>query len=418
MDDEIELVSDGDGVMLFGDAKAIDLFLVSEGLESRELDLKRLIPLLGAGGAAMSAAGQIAENAGRWVKLTEKSAQLKKVADALMTGSTPGAKRAILTTGKGKTAHILEIVQRPTELLANPAVLAGVGGLMAQMAMQRQMDEIADYLAVIDQKVDDILRAQKDSVLAGMIAAGLTIDEALTVRQHVGRVSEVTWSKVQNTSMVIASTQAYALRQLDALAEKLERDTHVDALAKTSKEAGRTVQEWLVVLARCFQLHDGLAVLELDRVLDAAPHELEAHRLGLKTARQNRLDLIARSTSRLLARMDATAGLTNTEVLLNPFNSRAVVEATNRAGAAVNGFHAVMGIDGDREALEARRWVAAAESTRDAVLDAGAEGVGVAVRLGNDAVDRARKVTGRFASDLGERLLRPKPGDGEPVEKS
>jgi len=34
----------------------------------------------------------------------------------------------------------------------------------------------------------------------------------------------------------------------------------------------------LAVLARTFQLQDGVAVLELDRVLDASPDELDNHR--------------------------------------------------------------------------------------------------------------------------------------------
>ena len=54
------------------------------------------------------------------------------------------------------------------------------------------------------------------------------------------------------------------------------------ALAKAAKEAESKVQSWLVVLARCFQLQDAIAVLELDRVLDAAPEDLDGHRLGLK----------------------------------------------------------------------------------------------------------------------------------------
>lgn len=68
---------------------------------------------------------------------------------------------------------------------------------MAQLAMQQARDEITDYLAAIDEKVDDALRAQKDAVLARMIGAGLVIDEAMTIRGHGGRESEVTWSKVQ-----------------------------------------------------------------------------------------------------------------------------------------------------------------------------------------------------------------------------
>ncbi|MCM3662192.1 hypothetical protein M3148_14500 [Georgenia satyanarayanai] len=37
------------------------------------------------------------------------------------------------------------------------------------------------------------------------------------------------------------------------------------------KAAEAKVEECLAVLARCFQLQDGIAVLELDRVLDASP---------------------------------------------------------------------------------------------------------------------------------------------------
>jgi hypothetical protein len=412
MDQEIQLIADSDGLALIGDPTTIELFLVSEGLDSKELDLTRFLPKLGTAAAAVEAGAQITANAGRWVQLSEHSAKLV-AAGNLMTGSAPGLKRAVITTGQGKITNLIEIVQTPAQFLANPAVLAGVGGLMSQMAMQRAIDEIGEYLAVIDAKVDDILRAQKDAVLADMIAVALVIDEAMTVRAQVGRVSETTWSKVQATSLTIARTQAYALRQLDALAEKLERARGADAAAAAFKATEHTVQEWLVVLARCTQLQDAVGVLELDRVLDASPDELDRHRVGLTTARKNRLEMITRSTTRLLTRMDAVADLSTSEVLMNPFNSRAVVESTNQAGGAVVQFHAVVGVAGDRQALEAKRWLTAVEETRDQVIKTGADGVETAVRIGGDTFDRARKLTGKFAGDLSERLLRQREGDGE-----
>lgn len=409
--DEIELVSDNEGLVVIGDPKAVEIFLVSEGLESRELDLSRLVPSLGSAAAAVDAASQIAANAGRWVKLSEKSADLLK-SSRLMTGSESGLSRAIATTSKGRTTDILEIVTRGPGLLANPAILAGVGGLMSQMAMQRQMDEINEYLQVIARKVDEILRAQKDAVLADMIAVGLLIDDAMTVRAKVGRVSDVTWSKVQAAPMTIARTQAYALRQLDALAERIEKESHVDDLAKTAKEAQRNAQDWLVLLARCFQLQDAIGIVELDRVLDASPEEIDDHRLGLQTARQNRLELVSRSTMRLLARMDAAAELTNTEVVFNPINSRAVVTGINEAGADIVRFHAVVGVAGDRQALEAKRWLDAVGETRDKVLATGAEGMETALRVGSETIDRARTGAGKIAGDLSERLLRKRQAKG------
>lgn len=170
------------------------------------------------------------------------------------------------------------------------------------------MNEITDYLATIDAKVDDVLRGQKDAVVADMIGVGFVIEEAMMIRERVGRVSEVTWSRVSGTAMTIAQTQAYALRQLDGIAVKLECASKMADLAKVTLVAESQVPEWLAVLARCFQLHDAMAVLELDRVLDAVPEELDQHRLGVRAARRDRCQLITDSTGQLLARMDTAAG--------------------------------------------------------------------------------------------------------------
>ena len=121
---------------------------------------------------------------------------------------------AIAKTQNGHFAKNLQFVAGPGSLLTrltNPAMLANVGALMSQQAMQQAMDEIKDYLAKIDEKVDDVLRVQKDAVLADMIGVGLVIEEAMTIREHVDRVDEVTWSKVQATALAIARTQVLQL---------------------------------------------------------------------------------------------------------------------------------------------------------------------------------------------------------------
>ncbi|QKW19416.1 hypothetical protein HUT16_10330 [Kitasatospora sp. NA04385] len=411
MDDEIQLISDGDGLAVIGDREAVERFLVSEGLPSKDLGLPRLRSVLGAGAGAAQAGSGIAADSARWVKLTEKSAQaLKK--HGLMKGSHPGAGRAVLTE-KGKIKEILELSTSRGSFLANPAVLAGAATLMAQLAMQQAMDEITDYLAAIDEKVEDVLRAQEDAVLADMVGAGLVIEEAMTVREQVGRVSEITWSKVQATSGTIVRTQVYALRQLDALAGKMERKTKIGDLARTARGAESTVREWLAVLARCFQLHDALAVLELDRVLDADPDELDRHRLGLRIARRNRMELITRSTERLMARLDAAVDEANAKVLLHPTASPAVVHAGNQVAIAVTDFHARIGSEHDRQELDARRWTDAAAEVRDRALETGAEGVNAAVRLGNETFGRARTVTGRISNGLAGRVLRRRGADEE-----
>jgi hypothetical protein len=411
MDDEIQLISDDDGLAVIGDPAAVERFLVSEGLSSKDLGLPRLGAVLNTGAAVAQAGSEIAANSGRWVKVTKESAQaLKKY--PLMKGSRPGVSRAVLTSN-GKSKGFLEVVRTPGSLLANPGILAGAAGLMAQLAMQQAMDEITDYLATIDEKVDNVLRAQEDAVLAGMIGVGFDIDEAMTIREHAGRVNEVTWSKVQATSATIARTQAYALRQLDALADKMERKTKIGDLAKVAKEAESKVQGWLVVLARCFQLQDAIAVLELDRVLDAAPDDLDGHRLGLKASRQKRLDTISRSTEGLMARMDAAAGTANRKVLLHPTASPAVVQSREHVAGVVDDFHGRLGIESGQQSLETKRWADAASEVRDKVLETGAVRVDVSRRLGNEALDRARSVQGRLSGEIAERALRRRGGENE-----
>ncbi|MEU7616769.1 hypothetical protein AB0B27_11810 [Micromonospora rifamycinica] len=413
MENEIQLISDGDGLAVIGHPATVDRFLTTERLPSKDLGLNRLSSTLHIGSAIAKGGSEIAEHSGRWVQLTAESAQAMKKYN-LMKGSGDGVSRAVLTD-RGKITGLLEIVQKnPGTLLTNPAILTGAAGLMTQLAMQQAMDEITEYLAVIDAKVDAVLRAQTDAVVADMIGVELVIDEALTIRERVGRVSEVTWSKVQTTPVPLARTQAYALRQLDAIAEKLETHTRVGDLARTSKEAEIKVQEWLAVLARCFQLQDAVAVLEIDRVLETSPEDLEEHRVAIRIARRNRLDLISRSTERLLARMDAAAGTANAKVLLNPTTSRAVVHSTNQVGTVVVDFHGRIGIDRDRSSWNARRWRDAAGEVRDRVLDtgtgvrdkvleAGAEGIGAASRFGVGALGRARSKMGEVA----ERARRP-----------
>lgn len=428
--DEIELVSDGDGLAVIGDPLAVERFLSTAGVASRELNLAHAVGgALNVGSVAAKGGAEVAASAGRWVKLTEESARALKLGNA-MKGSSDSVSRAIVTTSKGKITNILEFVKPGTvgSMLTNPAMLAGAAGVMAQLAMQQTMQEITDYLAVIDEKVDDILRAQKDSALARMIGIGLVIDDAMLKREHVGRVSEVTWSSLHGAAQTIAETQSYALRRLDSLAEKMEKKSRVGDLAKIAKIAEGEVEEWLAVLARCFQLQDGLAVLELDRVLDSSPDDLDRHREAIQAGRAKRRDLIAKSTERLLARMDSAAVTANRKVLFHPLKPGEVVRSSNEVGADVLVFHEMLGISDTRVNLKKKHWAVAVVEARDATVEAGVTTAQTAGKLGargaeavalfsadaaHSAKDTAVKVSSAVMSKL-RRSAREKPSDAEP----
>ncbi|MFE6066946.1 hypothetical protein [Streptomyces sp. NPDC056525] len=412
MDDEIQLFRDGDGLAVIGDPAAVERFLVSEGLPAKGPGTRWFGSALGSTAGLAQTGSRIAADSGCWLKLTKESAQ-RFDKFGLRKSATTGLETGVLKGPKGQIKGFLEFAERSGPFRGNPAQLAGIATVMAQLAMQQMVDEIADYLATIDEKVDDVLRAQQDQALAQMIAVDLEMKDAITIRERVGRVSEVTWSKVQNMPTTIAYTQAYALRQLDALAEKTERKSKIGELAKASKEIESKAREWLAVLAHCFQLQEAFAVLELDRVRETDPHELDSHRLGLRAARKNRMDLISESTERLVDRMHTAAGTANAKVLLHPTTSREVVHARNHVEVAVVDFHGRLGIERDQESLEARRWKQAAVEVRDRALEKGAENVDAARRLGTETLGRAKSATGKLSSGIAERALRRRGGDEE-----
>ncbi|MEU8692393.1 hypothetical protein [Streptomyces sp. NPDC048665] len=416
MDNEIQLISGDDGLAVIGTEADVESFLTSEGLPSKSLGAHRLRSLLDAGAFIAQTGSDLAVNSGRWVKLTPESAKLVKKY-GLRDNAKSGFCTGVLKGKKGRIKGFVEFSKSPRTFVTNPAILANAAAVMAQLAMQQTMDEITDYLAKIDEKVDDVLRGQKDAVLSRMIGVGFVIEEAMTLREHRSRVDEVTWSKVQTAPATIAETQAYALRQLDTITEKVENKSKIGDLASTAKGIEAKAREWLAVLARCFQLQDAIAVLELDRVLDSSPEELAAHRLGLKAARQDRLDHIARSTGRLLSRIDAAIGTANSKVLLHPAKSPAVVQSGNHIATGVHDFHELLGIESGRESSEARGWLEAATEARDKALERGAKGAIAAKSLGVGTLERAKSAKGKLSNEIAERArgLRGNEARGEEV---
>ncbi|MDY5785866.1 hypothetical protein [Corynebacterium sp.] len=416
MDTDLQLIIDGDGVAVFGDPHQVELFLSSNGLNSRELDMGQLVGnAFRTGAGAAQVGSQLATNSGHWVKLTKESAKALKLGKA-MKGSADGVSRAIATTQNGKITTILEFAKpgAPGLFLTSPMALAGAASLMSQLAMQQTIEEITEYLQVIDEKVDEVLRAQKDAALAQMTAVGLVIDSAMLKREHVGRVSETTWSSLHGAAQTIAASQAYALRQLDAVAEKLEKKRKVANLAKLAAHAEADVEEWLAILARCFQLQDSLDVLELDRILDSAPHDLDNHREAIRAGRRARRDLISATTQRLLERIDAVALIANNHVLTHPQRAKSIVASGNEVGTDITTFNQLLGIQQDRADLVAKKWSQAVGDARDKAVHVVGTGATATVRHGAETAANIKEA----GEGLAKRVSNKFPGSGKTAKET
>ncbi|MDQ0846484.1 hypothetical protein [Streptomyces sp. V1I6] len=385
MDNKIQLISDGDGLTVIGDPADVEHFLASEGLLSMSKDLvgPSFAALLRIGSVVARAGSEIAAHSGRWLKLTEESAHLYKKY-GLMESKLPGISHAMV--GKpGSIKSWLQVAEGPGSLLTNPAILSGAAGIMAQLALQHEMNEIKSHLAAIGQKVDDVIRAQRDAELGKMFGAGSDIESAMAVLQQVGRVDDDTWSTVQGRTHTITDAQGWVLRRLDALAERMEGTIKIGDLAKAAKEMESEVRESLIVLARCFELQGALDVLRLERALDKSPDELEGLRHALAVDRQRRRELISQKIEHLMARMHAAAGTANSNVLLHLSAHRAVVGSINRVGITVDEFHRLLGIESGQHSWEATRWWDAARDRgqlKKAAAEAGRKAAAGAVVVG------------------------------------
>ena len=131
-------------------------------------------------------------------------------------------------------------------------------------------------------------------------------------------------------------------------------------------------------------------MLELDRVLDSAPEDLDSHRLGLAKARRKRLDLISSSTARLVTQMNETVRTANSKVLLNPRDAPAAVRSINEITTGVVAFRDRLGIESGDAPTDAKRWRQAVGEAVDKVRATGTGGAATAKDKATDLADTAK----------------------------
>ncbi len=362
MSDEVELISDGDGVAVIGSASNVEKFLKSVGLLSlsKDLGLAKRASFIRAAATASEGAAQIAQSSGRWVKLTAESAEALKQF-GLWDTDTPGIKFA-MAGQRGSIKSWLQIETGPGAMLSNPEILSGAAGVMAQVARQQEMSQLVDAIATIDAKLDDVRRHQRDQVLARLDGTAEAMKRATTAHELVGRISDAMWSQVQTASQLIAETQSAALRELDALAARFESQDKMKELVNSATEARHEVAVWLTVLARCFELDDSMDILTLDRVSQENLAELDGHRTALEDVRESRRQAILGATDRLQGRMSVAAATANSQVLNHEGKSKKVLESLQDVAHTVDAFHAPFDVAASEVRLDAKRW-------RDAARD-------------------------------------------------
>lgn len=402
MDDDIELVSDGESLAVFGEKNAVDRFLRSVGLlaTSLDLDMTKFSAVLGRGSEIAQAASEISARTGRYIRLTKESAE-NMHEFGLMPTKTKGVSHVMLGD-PGNISKWLQVEDGAGQLLSNPALLSGAAGIMAQLASQHEAKELKELLVRIDEKLDDVRRRQRDEVLAKLDRVVDALDDAMVIREYGGD-QQTAWEKVLVESATIAEIRGDALRAMEALADKVSNNSGVGRLAKSMKEIEQETAIWLAVLARCFQLQDDYQILELDHVLATTPANIDRHRLALNDSKAKRRLKVSKKTQHLISKMDEASGFASSNVLLHARAAKSVIDSANQVGDSVEEFHRPLEIDFVRSAVARTPWKEASrdpQQLKSAGLEAGRRALqGVAV-VGGAALTIA--VTARLKEDASE----------------
>lgn len=349
---EITVIEDENGLTILGDPAAIEPWLEEQGIKSTPVS-HRSTQALAAASKGLQLTSTVMENSGRWVKLSKETAQLAAKSGNTLSGG-------VIRSSTGSIVKHVKFQDLGKMALANPGVVAGVGGIMAQVALEQSIKEITDYLDSIDKKVDDLLRDQKDRAVADLVGIGSAIDEAMLIRDSTGEVGATTWSKVAHCGQKLAYARGYAIRKVEGLTSSLATAESARDVDDASKKLAADLQEWLAILARAVQLQDMLWVVELERVMKDEPSRVDLHRQGIAAARQDQIAKAAQSLSSLVERMTQAATLAADKKVLHPMAVSRTIQALNHSADLLTRFAADTDIGGGTfEVATAPAWRAA-----------------------------------------------------------
>jgi hypothetical protein len=375
--EEVELISDGENLLVIGDdRRAVEQFLRARGLleRAREFTSQSLVPVLRSSAEIFSTVSEAVANSGLWVKLTPEAAEDMKEF-GLTDSGVPGVAYAMAGT-RGSIKKWLRIDTTTSAKLANPAILSGVAGALSQVARQQEAAQLRKLLETLDQKLDQVLRGQREEILGDLAGIEREIRATILVREMEGSIDSLTWSKLSGVSLQIRQVQSKAILKLGGIADDLEQHKRIGDLNARLRDAKREVQLWLSVIARCTTALDELAILELDHNAAIAPDRVDTRRLSLDASRQDDQVELHEGVSVLMQRMDSAACLANQNAILHVKGLPAVIRSIDDTRSLIKRFYEALSIEVDWDSVDPTQWRVAIrewQQWKNALAEAGTE---------------------------------------------
>lgn len=369
-DTELQVLLHGDSLMFLGPESALARLDESSPQEK----LSRVAPKV-AHNLSKSAhtLSQFQENSGRYLKLSKDSAQFLKEnevaaekirAGVLRVGDLPGA--------KGNAGSIVKHLKfENTALLATPAAPLAVAAILEESAAQAQMDQVLDYLEEVSENVQKLIQQRKTEVSGDINGFADAIEEAFILLQKTGKVSAVSWSKVDNLDVDLKRLQGQIIGELDEVAKEIaKKATNPKKAYQAFTEAEENATYWIFQLARVMVLQNQLNILELNRVATSEPDHLEQHRQGIAEAKAKREERIINALNAIADKANDSATFKDLQLVLSRGGNTKAAEAGNRLLHQLNEFATTAGIDAyTRESIESTSWRDAIKHTAERASD-------------------------------------------------
>lgn len=362
---EVELISDGEHLLVIGDNRRnVEQFLRASGLldKARGLGSQTLAPALQSSAEIVRTVSEAVADSGLWVKLIPDSAEAIKEF-GLTDSGVPGVAYAMAGT-RGSIKEWLRIDTTAGAKAANPAVLSGLAGALSQAARQQEAAQLRELVEILDQKLDQVLRGQRDEILGDLAGIEREIRAALRTTEIEGEIDPLTWSKLSGTSVQIRQVQSKAILKLAGIADDLDQHKRIGDLNAHLPQANSGVRLWLSTVARCTTALDELAILELDHYAAIAPGLVNARRMSLEASRQDDQAELHDGISVLIQRMDLTADLANQNKIFHIKGVPAAMRSIENTRGLIRRFCDALDIEVDWDSQDPIQWLAAIREWR------------------------------------------------------
>jgi len=360
LDDMIELISDGENLLVLGDdRRGVEGFLRSRGLleSAREVSRHQLVPALRSSADLVKTLSDAAAESSLWLKITPESAEaIKKY--GLTDSGTPGIAYA-MAGRRGDIKEWIKVNSATHSRVTNPGALSGAAGLLSQTAHEQEAAQLGELLESLDQKLDQVIRGQKDDILGDLAGIERQIRITRNRLDQEGELDSLTWSGLFGTALGLRQVQGKALLKLQGIAEDLGSLKRFGDLRSRLDDARGEVQQWLSVVARCVKALDELTVLELDYCAVLAPERLDERRLTLDRERQDDRIFLDQEIAVLLQRMDAAAKVANQNKIFHAQGVPKAFESIESVRVAVKQVYDAVGLDVDWDTVDPVQWLEA-----------------------------------------------------------